>query len=250
MTAIEIGLHGAVVLAAFLQTITGIGFAMIAGPVILLALNDGSAVQVTTLLSLLIAVVLAPGLRSRIDPPMLKQLSIGALAGLPFGIALFALVGVDLLKLIAGLTVGVLTALTLMIRRHEGAALRPASWGDWASGGVSGLFGGCLAMPGPTAAVRMNARNFDKMVTRATILAMFVLVYPLIFAAHALTVGVTRETLITSAILIPSTLAGVVIGHFAAPHVSERLFRNMVLVLLAATSATLLVAGTGGLKGD
>ena len=248
MTLIDAGLQAVVFLAAFLQAVTGIGFAMIAGPFILLALNDGSAVQVTTLHSFLIALLLAPGLRAAIDRTMLKQLSLGALIGLPFGLALFSWVGVDQLKFVAGLAVGTLTLLTFLIRRQPGAPLRPANWIDWVSGAASGLFGGCLAMPGPTAAVRMNARNFDKSVTRATILAMFVLIYPLILAAHALTVGVADETLTTTALLIPGTLLGVIAGHFTARHVSEALFRNMVLVLLVATSITLLVAAVQGME--
>ena len=41
--------------AALFQAATGTGFGVIAGPVILMALNDGSAIQVSIVLRLLIA---------------------------------------------------------------------------------------------------------------------------------------------------------------------------------------------------
>ena len=62
-----LALHGAVLAAALFQAATGIGFGILAGPIILMVMNSGSAVQVTILLSLLIAVVLAPSLYRRAD---------------------------------------------------------------------------------------------------------------------------------------------------------------------------------------
>jgi len=249
MTAADLALQGIVALAASMQAITGIGFAMIAGPFILLALDDGSAVQVTSALSLLIAALLAPGLRARIDWRMFWRLCIGSMIGLPFGLVLFLVVDLDLLKLIAGLTVGLLTALIIFAPRHTGGGQRPESSADWAVAGISGFFGGCLAMPGPTAAARMNARNFDKTVTRATILAMFLFLYPIILVAHGIVIGGARDALMTSVGLAPGAIAGTLAGAFAASRVSERAFRNLVLVLLAATSATLLAAAGRGLSG-
>ncbi len=48
--------------ASALQSATGIGFGIIAGPALLIVLNDGSAIQVSVMLNLLIALLLAPTL--------------------------------------------------------------------------------------------------------------------------------------------------------------------------------------------
>ncbi len=55
-------LNVAVFGASALQSATGIGFGVIAGPVLLVALNDGSAIQISIVLNLLIAAFLAPSL--------------------------------------------------------------------------------------------------------------------------------------------------------------------------------------------
>jgi len=91
MTLIEILVQLLVAAAAFLQGVTGIGFALVAGPVLLMALNDASALQITALLNLLIALVLAPSVAGRADMTLLKRFGAAALIALPFGLALFAL---------------------------------------------------------------------------------------------------------------------------------------------------------------
>ena len=54
-------------------------------------------------------------------------------------------------------------------------------------------------------------------------------------------IGVTEATLWNALRLVPAVLAGVLAGNWAASRVSERFFRNLVLVFLCATSVSLLV---------
>ena len=105
MDATLIALHAAVLAAALLQAATGIGFGVIAGPIILMVMNSGAAVQVTILLSLLIAVVLTPSLYRQVDKKILGRLLLGTLVGLPLGILIFLNVSLDVLMLLAALAV-------------------------------------------------------------------------------------------------------------------------------------------------
>ena len=77
--------------AAALQSATGIGFGVIAGPVLLVVLNDNSAIQISIILNLLIALLLAPSLRQKADRRLLAQLLIGLAVGSPLGEAHLAL---------------------------------------------------------------------------------------------------------------------------------------------------------------
>ena len=54
--------HIAVFVAALVQAATGLGFGLVAGPALMLALGDVSAIQISILLSLMIALVLSPPL--------------------------------------------------------------------------------------------------------------------------------------------------------------------------------------------
>ncbi|MEM6623162.1 MAG: TSUP family transporter [Pseudomonadota bacterium] len=230
-------MHAATFAAAFFQSVTGVGFGMIAGPVILVVLHDPSAVVLSSAMSWLIALCLFPWLWRGSDPQMLRRLLLGAALGIVPGVILLSAVDVVVLKAIAGLTIATLT--TLIVFGAPGAK-RPGAAGDMVAGGLGGLFGGALAMPGPTAAVRMNGLSHSKARVRATMVAFFVLVWPMILLAQWVSLGISAETAWNALKLVPGTLAGLAVGNYAASRVSEDFFRRIVLVLLTLTAASLL----------
>ena len=75
--------------ASVLQSATGIGFGVVAGPLLLIVLNDSAAIQVSVALNLLIAVILAPSLWRIADRKLLRSLLIGLAVGSPIGVVMF-----------------------------------------------------------------------------------------------------------------------------------------------------------------
>ncbi|MEM6974486.1 MAG: sulfite exporter TauE/SafE family protein [Pseudomonadota bacterium] len=239
-------MHAAVALAAFFQTVTGVGFGMIAGPVILILLNDPSAILVSTMMSWLIAVLLAPALVRGCDVAMLRRLGLGALIGLPAGLALLVLSDVAMLKLLAGVTISVATGLMMFGAPGIG---RPGRGLDLAAGALGGLFGGALAMPGPTPAIRMGSLGYDKIALRSTMVTFFVVVWPVILAGQVMTAGIAAPVAWYALSLVPATLVGLVIGQIATTRVSELFFRRLVLAFLGATAFSLIASFVADLSG-
>ena len=230
-------LHVSAAAAAFFQSVTGIGFGMIAGPVVLMVLNDPGAMVISSLMSALIAYVLFPLVRRGADWRLTMRLLGGAVLGVPLGALLLAAVDIQALKLVAGLTIAALTA--LMVFGAPGTG-RPGLAGDLIFGGLGGLLGTALAMPGPPAALRASALGRSKTTVRASMMGFFVVVWPMALAAQALALDLTAQTFWNALSLVPATLAGLAAGHYAASRVSESFFRRVVTVLLFATSASLL----------
>lgn len=147
--------------ASALQSATGIGFGVIAGPVLLIVLNSRAAIQISIGLSLMIAAVLVPSLWRNTDRLLLLRLLAGSAAGVPIGLAVFLSIGIDHLKLLAGLAV--LFTLVFLFRPGAGAkaagavsagaetagAKRPGKLEQILLGAISGVMSGSLAMPGP-----------------------------------------------------------------------------------------------------
>lgn len=243
MDLYDLALHLAVFAAALLQAATGIGFGLLAGPIILIVTNSGSAIQVSILLSLVIALVLAPSLHRRADRVLLKRLLIGTVPGLPLGILVFTLVGVDMLKLLAGLAVLFMALITTGVlkfsRNQDGAANGRAA--DLGIGVVSGAMCSSLGMPGPVVAARMMVLEQSKETLRATVLVLFVFSYIAAIAAQAAMVGLSRDGLILTATLAPATLIGVFIGKLVVEWISERAFRRIISFMLLATAFSLLL---------
>ncbi len=236
-----ITLNLAVFAAAALQSATGIGFGVIAGPVLLIVLNDGSAIQISIVLNLLIAVMLAPSIWQLADRRLLARLLVGLIIGSPLGLLIFLKIDLTLLKAFAGLAV--MFALFLTVRSNSMPAGSPvktsASTEQVSIGIVAGIMGASLAMPGPVPAGWMSSKGFDKEVIRATILVMFVFAYMVALGLQYGLAGISLGTVKFSAMLAPSTIVGIIVGRMISSRLTEQIFRRLLVFILAATAIIL-----------
>lgn len=240
-------LHLAVFVAALFQATTGLGFGLLAGPLLMLALEDISAVQATILLSLMIALILSPPLVKQADRPMLRHLVFGTVLGLPIGITIYLNADLGSLKLLAGAVVLVMALSVLVIHRSPGSSKQePLAWYlNIVAGILCGIMTACLAMPGPVPGALMAARSYEKTVIRATMLTLFVPAYGLALVLQVSVATVTLDTLTTTATLAPATLVGLLCGKVLASRVDDKVFRLLIVILLLSTAASLLISGFG-----
>ena len=223
--------------ASALQSATGIGFGIIAGPVLLVVLNDGAAIQISIVLNLFIALLLAPSLRRNANRRLLGNLLIGLVIGSPLGLLIYLSMDIALLKAFAGLVV--LFTLFSVVRSKR-ALSRPLDQTagkieQISIGIIAGTMGGSLAMPGPIPAAWMSARGFDKETIRATILVMFVFAYVVALVLQIALAGISTDSLRLCVILGPPTVAGILLGRFLNTHISERTFHWLLVIILAST---------------
>jgi len=229
--------------ASALQSATGIGFGVIAGPVMLIVLNSGTAIQISIALSFLIAAMLVPSLWRRVDRRLLMHFLGGSLVGLPLGLFVFMNIGIDLLKFVAGLAV--LFTLIFVLRndgaRASGDRSRASKVEQLSIGSISGIMSSSLAMPGPVPAAWMAGRSYDKETVRATILAMFIFSYAGAFALQASVADLRMETLWQCLKLAPTTILGVFFGRLLAGWLTEQTFRLVLILVLASTALSLFL---------
>ena len=244
--AVFAGLAIAVFGSSVLQSVTGIGYGVIAGPVFLVVLNGPEAFHISTVHNLLIALALAPVLRREVDWQLLPVLVLGAALGIPAGFALQVLSSVVALKLVSAAIVvvvaGVLVHDMWRARRGATAAMAPGGAEIALVGAVAGTMGGMLAMPGPVTSTWMSLRGWPKSPVRATVLAFFVFSYGVGLAVYGAFGAVSRDTLTLSALLAPFVVLGLILGHRINRQVSEALFRQLLLAVLALTVLGLLVS--------
>ena len=122
--------------------------------------------MITIVLSLLIALVLAPSLWRESDRLVLRRLLTGTALGLPIGIVIYLNANVGLLELLAGVSVLVMA---LSVRaagaprafqtQARGPFDLPARVSNIAVGVLSGLMTTSLAMPGPPVAAWMTGHK-------------------------------------------------------------------------------------------
>ena len=236
-------LQVAVFAASLLQGATGIGFGVIAGPILLFVLNSTLAIQVSITQSLVIALVLAPSVFRYIDRSVLKLLVYGTCAGIPLGILVFIRVDINTLKLLAGISVAFMALTTAgvferLIDRsgqgfHRGTAL--------GMGAVSGAMSSSLGMPGPVPAAWMITTGFPKAVVRATILMLFIPSYTAALIFQAFTPGISYDGLNWSLQLLPATILGVFSGKLLETRIDEEMFKRIITVVLVGTALILFI---------
>lgn len=231
----------AVLGASVLQSATGIGFGVIAGPIMLMMLNSGAAIQISIALSLLIAAVLAPSLWRHLDRSLLFRLLAGSVVGLPIGLVVFLSIDLGLLKLLAALAVSMTLLFVLRgVRAPTLAGAAPTGrMAQVSMGAVSGIMSGSLAMPGPVPAAWMALHAYGKDTIRATILTMFLFSYLAALGLQSVWVGIGQDTLWRCVYLSPATLAGILIGRWVARLLSEQIFRWVLSAVLSATAGGL-----------
>ncbi len=228
--------------AAALQAATGIGFGVIAGPVLLVVLNDNSAIQVSIVLNLLIALSLAPSLRRQADWQLLRALIGGVAIGSPLGLLVFLLLNIGMLKAFAATAV-LFTLIAVIKGRPVAASSGTPESGRFQKisiGTIAGIMGGSLAMPGPVPAAWMSAKGYRKETVRATILLMFVFAYTVALLLQFSLAGINGNTIWICIEYSPATIAGVLFGGFVSKRISERVFRHLLIAVLTATVVVLL----------
>lgn len=233
--------QAAVFAASLLQAATGIGFGIIAGPILLLMLNSAAAIQVSIMLSLIIAIQLAPSIVKRIDKPLFKLLVYGTCVGIPVGILIFLKIDIVTLKALAGVAVVFMALSSMGLFEFSGgrASKGYSSRAGVGMGLISGVMSSSLGMPGPVPATWMIARSFDKEVIRATILMLFIPSYCAALAFQAVMPGVNGDTIWWALGLAPATIGGVFFGKVLEPRIDAATFKRIITVVLVCTAASL-----------
>lgn len=239
MTAFELILIAAVVfVSATVNMIAGFGFALLAMPLMTLAVPVAEAVVIVLLLGFCSTAWQAVTLRSHALRPLIKQLTVSAYLGMPVGLVVLNVVNDRPLRIGLGAAVLVASAfLACQVRlSHIGASL------DYSLGFVSGALNTSLGTNGPPLVFVLQARGLKPDQFRATIATVFMLSNLLAIALFVIDGKLTGDGLIASAIALPPWLAGSSLGAVIRPRVSPTYFRRMVLLLLVTTGATAIVA--------
>lgn len=237
-------LTGVTLVAGAVQTATGFGFAIIAVPFFLIALDSLTAIQINIVLNLFNALVVAPKIWRLAPQPLLRGLIGGTLLGLPAG--MFAYLYTDLIHIkvvVAVLIIGFAIHL-IITSRHQLTPRHPGNRGPWFAGSLSGALSSSLAMPGPPVLIYLSQLGVEKEPFRAVNLSLYVVSYTGALALQATVGQMSASTWSISAVLIPLAALGGIMGHCISPWLSQQGFKRIVLATLVITGTYMLYSTT------
>ncbi|MDX6599415.1 MAG: uncharacterized protein QOE87_3302 [Gaiellales bacterium] len=238
----------ALLLAVILQSATGFGFALLAGPSLYAVMDPEKAVALLLILGLCVNVLVLGAERRKlsVDWHGLVPAMLAALPGLPIGALLVRVLPPDALRVAIGVIVCALVAHRLW-RRAPGAAGRPAP--GRVSATLAGLSAGVLTTStttnGPPLALWLGGRGLPPAVVRDTVSAAFLLLDFVGIGVVLAVVGPSRA--LAEAVWLPALVPVVVVGHLAGSWLFRRLpaHRYDQLLLLAVAAAGAVSIGTG-----
>jgi len=232
----------ATLVGAAVQAAVGFGFAIIAAPAFLFAMNSTAAIQVLVAIHIVQGAMLVPRLWRQAPAPIVRALIAGSLIGLPLGLLALSRIDLATLKLVLGLAV--LGFAVLLIAREAGWLGRTATGAvpetthppivTGLVGVASGALTSLLVMPGPPLIVYLAGRPLPKAESRAVSLTFFAFCYVAATVMQALIIGIDAATWRTIAWLSPVVAIGTLLGSALADRLDEAGFRRALLALLVA----------------
>ncbi|MQL53682.1 TSUP family transporter [Desulfofundulus thermobenzoicus] len=228
----------AVTLATILQAITGFGTALVLVPLLVLVYDAHTAVIMTMFISICSSVALTGRVYKSILKPVLRNLFLGSIAGIPLGAFVFLHFDVMRLKIAIAL-VTMVFALALILgwipRRTAGF------WAEAATGACGGFLAASVGMPGPPVVLFLNHQDVPKEQFRATTTAYGILVYPIGLILLWFLQVLEKQIIWMVLSLLPFILLGQVLGCGIFPRVSQGLFQRGVPLLVMAIALYTLV---------
>ena len=235
----------AVILAAsFVRGYSGFGFALIGVAGISLVVAPRTAVPVVLILEVAASLLLLPPVWREIRWRPVLLLLAGAVALTPIGALFLARAPADLARLALAVVIAVAALLLLRAPRARRA---PGPAGSVAVGGVAGLLNGAFGTSGPPIVLFFVGSESEAAVSRASMMACFLVLDAVAVASFAAGGLVDRASLITVLWCVPALVVGSWLGHRAFHGSDPTRFRTRVLWLLIGLAAVTAVRGAAAL---
>ena len=251
--------------ASFAQSVSGVGFVMIATPFLLAIMDVKDTVIIGFSMGLISQVVIVYKTWRIVHPRMFFNFVIGSALGAPIGLWFFSSTSFALLKLIVAITLLSISSFSLYkiydnwhiidsTTTYQPSSEIPHSWNikelfKWNNdrrsqlviGSIAGFFGSSIGMPGIPLTVYFSAVNVDKEVARSTTLLFFIVLCSLTLAANYEAGTISATVYSIAPLLIPSVLVGMLVGNMAFPHISQRWFQLILNLIILYSACRILI---------
>ena len=227
-------LLGAVALGAVLQAGIGIGFSIIAGPLLFVQIGAEAAVPLLLLLNAMVSAVATPGAVGRGDRRLIFTAALACVAGITAGIAVYPLLTEPMVLGIAGglLVFGAFAAF-LPVSPAGKRALLPIS-------GLSGLATVWAATPGPLMALGLILADHPASNVRKLVQPIALIGYTVAFLLHAIADWHAIFANPQLPALLVTAAIGSVVGRLIGPSLPRAVITNGIRGLSLLAGALLL----------
>jgi uncharacterized protein len=225
--------------AAFVRSALGFGDAVVAMPLLALALGVRTATPLVAFVGPTISLLILARSWRKVEFKAAGKLIAATLLGIPLGVYGLARLPEAPLKLALGLVI-LLYGLFGLLRPHV-RIKEERAWMPWLLGASAGVLGGAYNTNGPPIVAYGMLRGWSPESFRATLQGYFLPTGLAILAGHGLA-GLWTGTVLRSYLYsLPAIVVGVVFGGLLSKKLTHALFAKLVYASLAIMGAVMLL---------
>jgi uncharacterized membrane protein YfcA len=230
---------GVVFVAAFVRSALGFGDAVVAMPLLAMALGVRTATPLVAFMGPTISILILARSWQKVEFGTAGRLVAATLLGIPVGVYGLARLPEAPLKIALGLTI--LFYGVFGLARPHARLRREKRWMPWLLGASAGVLGGAYNTNGPPIVAYGMLRGWPPESFRATLQGYFLPTGLAILAGHGLA-GLWTVTVLKSYIYcLPAILLGVFLGGLLNKKLTHEIFAKLVYASLTAMGAFLLL---------
>lgn len=226
----------AVFLGALAQRVTGLGFALVASPLLITALGPVTGVALGNLLSACICVIVLSRVWREVLWRPLLLLSAPAAITVPFGAWVVKHTPASALAVLVG---GLALIAVLLVALSRRTYLLPGRSGAIVAGGVSGFMNATAGVGGPVIVIHSISERWPHAVFLGTGQVFFLFINVLSLWSK----GIPEADVWLWLGVALALSGGAIVGERAARHIAARTARALVLILASAGSIAVIVRG-------
>ena len=217
---------------AFVQAVSGFGFALVGVPLTSIVVTPSRAVVIVALASLLASVRNALAARHDIEVPVAARMTAAALVGMPLGLVVLEVVSDQALRL----TIGALVALTAALIAAGVELRRGTVISDVLTGFVSGVLNTSTGTNGPAVVIGLRAHRLGVVRFRGTMATVFIVSGVVALALFAARGRIHASDVAVAGASLPAQLFTAFGGDRAGRHLGDHRFDRLVITLLLASA--------------
>jgi len=224
--------------AAFLQSISGFGFSLLAMPLLSIFVDVQDAVVIATLCGIFTNAVHLKKDLQLVDQAIARRISLSALIGMPLGVVVLSVFSATQKRAIIGAVIVVLVYLMMrnFVLKTENTTV------DIFLGAFSGLLATSVSTNGPPLVFLLQSKQLDPWRLRATLAYVFTISGCASFIVLMIARKGSIEAFQYAFLSLPAMYLGTVVGRKARHRVTQEAFQRLMYVLLLATGASTTLA--------
>jgi len=225
--------------AAFVRSAVGFGDAVVAMPLLAMAVGMKTASPLVAFVGPAISLLILAGSWRKVEFRAAGRLIAATLLGIPVGIYGLARLPEAPLKIALGLVILLYGVFGLV--RPRAKLKNEKAWMPWALGASAGVLGGAYNTNGPPIVAYGMLRGWPPESFRATLQGYFLPTGLAILAGHGIAGLWTGTVLKLFVYSLPAIVLGVLLGGLLHKKLSHEIFARLVYIALAIMGAAMLL---------